>query len=115
MAAKEEKVIERLIKFAEWCVGNDLYKSKSEFERVCGLSKNYLYNTLVNSKSSVGSDVLLKVHRKFKFLNISWLVVGEGSMVNDAPEDKYDEYENLLAKYEKIKLLMGEMNDVISK
>lgn len=54
----------------------ELGMTKSEFERVCGLSNGYI-NSMRNSVGAKGVSLILS---KFPQVNKSWLVLGEGDM-----------------------------------
>lgn len=104
---KEERVIERLVKFAEWCRKGNICKSKSDFERMCGLAHNYLYNTLYNTKRSLGVDIIIKVHNKFPMLNVTWVITGKGAMITQEPDEGYREgYENMVKKMQEIQKII---------
>lgn len=107
---KEETVINRMMQFAEWCKATKRCKSKSDFERKCGLTHNYLYNTTINTKSNVGVDHIAKIHKVFPELNIVWVITGKGSMlVNDSekPDEGYREaYKALLDKLSMLKAMI---------
>ena len=58
--------------------------SKSEFERLCGLSNGY-----VNSiRNTIGSKGITQILAQFPQVNKTWLVVGEGSMFIDEHNDE---------------------------
>ncbi len=108
MAAKEEKVIERLIRFADWCKKGNLCRSRSDFERECGLSHNYLYNSMLNSKSSVGTDQIRSIYARFPMLNLTWVITGKGAMISHTPDIGYREaYEELKKKMDEIAKIAG--------
>ena len=105
---KEERVIERLVKFADWCKKGNLCRSRSDFERECGLSHNYLYNSMLNSKSSVGTDQIRLIYSKFPMLNLTWVITGKGAMISRTPDVGYREaYEELKKKMEDIAKIAG--------
>lgn len=100
---KEEKVIDRLLRFVKYLKEKGYVKSKSDFERSCGLSHNYLHNTLVNTKSSIGTDHLAKIHDKYPMLNLTWVITGKGSMISLVPDIGYKEaYFTLRGKIEEL-------------
>ena len=104
---KEEKVIDRMIKFADWCKKGNLCRSKSDFERLCGLTHNYLYNSKLNTKSNIGVDAIAKIHDKFPMLNITWVVTGKGAMITHEPDEGYREgYENMVKKMQEIQKII---------
>ena len=105
----EEKVIDRLIQFADFCKSQKLCKSRSEFERMCGLAHNYLYNTTINTKSSIGSDHLARIKDRFPMLNLTWAITGKGIMIQQAPEEGYKiAYDTLMRR-------LNELRDEINK
>lgn len=100
----EERVIDRLIKFAEFCKTGKLCRSKSDFEQKCCLTHNYLYNTSINTKSNIGVDQIAKIHKAFPMLNLTWVITGEGAMITQEPDEGYKEaYFRLLKSVEKMK------------
>lgn len=106
----EERTIDRLIKFVDWLKAGKVIKSRSEFERKCGLSYNYLYNTMFTTKSSIGSDQLAKMYDAFPMLNIKWIITGKGAMIESVPEDGYKQaYEDLRKKLDKLKKEMDKI------
>ena len=60
--------------------------SVSAFERKCGLSVGYVSNLKPNTNSKKINDIL----RAYPQLNKTWLLTGEGSMLNETPMEKYD-------------------------
>lgn len=111
---EQERAIDRLIKFADWCVESKLCKSKTAFENYCGLSHNYLYNASFNSKSSVGSDRLLLIHQKFPMLNLTWVITGRGNMFHEAPDVGYKAaYNEMRDKVKDIKKKLKEIESMI--
>lgn len=105
---KEERVIDRLLKFAEWAKKGGMVKSRKDFERICGLSNNYLYNTTINTKSSVGTDHLVKIHAKFPQLNLVWVITGKGAMLTNTPDEGFREaYETMVKKVAELKKMIN--------
>jgi len=78
--------IDRLYRFAEWCREFKLVRSLSEWEAECGLSGRYLSNTIESTKGSVGAEILEKVYRRFPAIDLTWVITGEGSMINSRME-----------------------------
>lgn len=104
MAKKEQRVIERLIEFADFCKRMKMCKSRSEFERQCGLAHNYLYNSSINTKSSIGSDQLARIKERFPMMNLTWIITGKGIMVQQAPDEGYQvAYDGLMKKINEIR------------
>lgn len=107
---KDERVIDRLLAFADWAKAGNMVKSRNEFEKKCGLSTNYLYNTQFMTKSSIGCDQIAKIHNAYPMLNITWVVTGKGSMIELQPDEGYKEaYDNLRKEVDKLKKLIEKM------
>lgn len=60
-------------------------------EKACGLSNGYLGKQLKN-KGSFGGSIVSRIEKRFPELNITWLLSGEGEMLN--------------AKYREVKMEM---------
>lgn len=113
---EKERAIDRLVKFAEWCVESKVCKSKTAFENLCGLSHNYLYNAAFNNKSSLGSDRLLLIHQKFPMLNLTWIITGRGNMFHEAPDVGYKAaYNEMRDKVKEIKKKLKEIEAMIEE
>lgn len=56
-----------------------------EFERETGVG-NAVISSAIRNKGYIGTDKLIKIFTKFPELNIKWLLIGEGEMI----ENKYD-------------------------
>ena len=107
---EEERVIDRMLAFVEWAKAGKLVKSRSEFERSCGLKNNYLYNTQFMTKKSIGTDVLSRIHKKFSMLNLTWVIMGTGPMIQMEPDEGYKEaYESLRKKLDALKKTINEI------
>lgn len=105
----EEKVIDRLITFAQWAKEEKLVKSQFEFERRCGLSSSYLNNTKLMSKS-LGVDKLQRIYEEFPMLNLHWVLTGDGNMVGENKDDGYKlAYQNLRKK---IKVIISMLKNI---
>jgi len=85
---KEQRPIDRLHDFAEWCKEERLVPSIYAFEKECGLSIKYLTNA-AQLKGNVSSDIILRIYRRFPQLNVAWVVTGEGQMTGTANETPY--------------------------
>ncbi|HCL04661.1 MAG TPA: hypothetical protein DHW64_01255 [Chitinophagaceae bacterium] len=55
-------------------------------EMECGLSNGYLGKQRKN-KGSFGGGILLRIEKRFPELNITWLLSGEGEMLNATYRD----------------------------
>jgi len=107
--AKDERVIDRIDKFYAWCKAGGLCKNRSDFERQCGLSNNYIYNTHYNTKNNVGVETVRKIHEAYPMLNVTWMVMGVGSMITSLPDEGYRE------GYMKLKKQIEELQKYVSK
>lgn len=105
----EGNAIDRLIKFAEWCKKVGYCKSRLGFESMCGLSRNYLYNTKINSKGNVGAEHLAKIYKVFPMLSPRWVITGEGDMIEDS--ELKEAYKKLEQKYDKLKKKYNELKE----
>ena len=107
---KEERIIDRLLAFVEYAKSGKMVKTRSEFEKKCGLSYNYLYNTQFMTKSSIGVDQLLKIHKAFPMMSLTWAITGKGSMIQMEPDEGYKEaYENLRKEVDKAKKVIEKL------
>lgn len=52
------------------------------FEKKIKLSNGYFSKQLKHN-GSIGSDILIRIHEQFGDLNLIWLLLGEGQMIND--------------------------------
>ena len=52
------------------------------FEKKINLSNGYFSKQLKNN-GSIGSDILVRIHDQFQDLNLLWLLLGEGQMINE--------------------------------
>lgn len=52
------------------------------FEKRIKLSNGYFSKQLKNN-GSIGSDILVRIHEQFQDLNLLWLLLGEGQMINE--------------------------------
>jgi hypothetical protein len=50
------------------------------FEKTCGIANGYL-NKQSKSKGTIGSEIVEKIKAKYKDLNVTWLLTGEGQML----------------------------------
>lgn len=110
---KEERVIDRLLAFVEWAKKGNMVKSRLEFEKKCGLSNNYLYNTQFMTKSSIGVDNIAKIHNAFPMLNLTWAITGKGSMIEMEPDEGYREaYEALRKQVRELKRMIDKIDTI---
>ena len=76
-----EYIIERLEIFI-----NQKKISIREFESNCGLTRGVIGNATKN-KTNIGSDKLAKILAAFPELNMSWLLLAEGEMLNNSEKN----------------------------
>ena len=50
------------------------------FEKTCGIANGYL-NKQTKGKGTIGSKIVEKITAKYKDLNVTWLLTGEGQML----------------------------------
>ncbi len=67
------------------------------FEKACGLSNGYI----ANMRKGVGDYALEQISKKYPELNTTWLLTGDGAMLNESPKELHKvadtEIGNLLA------------------
>lgn len=95
-AAKREKEITtpilRLREFVNWIKQQGLCKSEYDFERKCGLSPKYITNNAHSGKGNIGTEMLGRIIRVFPQLNLAWLCIGQGAMLNEGAGDVNADY-----------------------
>lgn len=107
----KDRLIDRLLAFVEYAKQGKMVKSRQDFERRCSLSYNYLYNTQFMTKKSIGTDVLQRIHEKFPMLNLTWVIMGKGSMLQMEPDEGYREaYENLQKQVRELKRMIDKID-----
>jgi len=72
---------QRLEQFMYWCIENEIVASVRNFETICKLGNQFVYNAAHKTKGSVGSEKILLVAKKFPMLNLEWLITGNGNML----------------------------------
>jgi hypothetical protein len=85
------------------------------FERECGVANGYLQKQK-KGKGSIGSDILEKIHAKYKDLNVFWLVTGKGRMLTDSPYNSSSISANLLespGEYQSSEQAIKQLNEKI--
>ena len=67
------------------------------FERKIHLSNGY-FSKQIKNLGSVGSDILVKIYNSYPYLNMLWVLTGEGQMILDdreaQPDSKLGEFSN---------------------
>ena len=78
----------RLLKFVSY-----LKIGQNQFEAAVGISNGYVNNL----KDSIGSGILMKIHKAYPMLNIEWLLCEEGEMLKaDLPKTKEESSVNVI-------------------
>lgn len=70
------RVIDRLHQYLQF-----KQLSPYTFERSCGIANGYLKKQ-IKGKGSIGSEILEKIVRRYSDLSLTWLVTGQGTMLN---------------------------------
>jgi hypothetical protein len=68
------KPMDRLSEFIQY-----MRLSPRAFEMSIGISNGYFAKQMKNG--SIGSNILQKIHDKYKILDIKWIITGEGQMI----------------------------------
>ena len=70
-------MIQRLKQFID-------YKGVSvrKFEQICDINMSTIQTAITKNKT-IGSDKLVKIAENFRDLNMNWLFLGVGSMINE--------------------------------
>ena len=76
--------------------------SQARFEKAVGVSNGYVNNI----SKGIGAEILQRIIRNYPTLNSSWLITGNGEMLNKAEEDvkpkmpcKNEDFQNLLKTF----------------
>lgn len=80
--------IERFVRFHKHLQLTEMYPGRNALEDKLEVSKGYITKTLTK-KSAMGSDLLERIMRLFPQLNIVWLLTGEGDMILEEDDSKY--------------------------
>lgn len=80
-------MIQRLKQFIE-------YKGISvrKFEQNCDIKISTI-QTAITKNTAIGSDKLIKIAENFRDLNMNWLFLGVGSMINDGDYNYNEPYQ----------------------
>lgn len=80
--------IERFVRFHKHLQLTEMYAGRNVLEEKLEVSTGYITKTLAR-KSAMGSDLLERIMRLFPQLNIVWLLTGEGDMILEEDDSKY--------------------------
>lgn len=80
--------IERFVRFHKHLQLTEAYQGRAFLEERLEVSKGYITKTF-SKKSAMGSDLLERIMRLFPQLNIVWLLTGEGDMILEENDSKY--------------------------
>jgi hypothetical protein len=80
--------IERFVRFHNHLQLTEAYQGRAFLEERLEVSKGYITKTF-SKKSAMGSDLLERIMRLFPQLNIVWLLTGEGDMILEEDDSKY--------------------------
>ena len=84
-----ETAIERFVRFHKHLQLTEMYAGRNVLEEKLGVSAGYITKTFAR-KSAMGSDLLERIMRLFPQLNIVWLLTGEGDMILEEDDSKYN-------------------------
>lgn len=84
-----ETAIERFVRFHKHLQLTEMYAGRNVLEERLGVSAGYITKTFAR-KSAMGSDLLERIMRLFPQLNIVWLLTGEGDMILEEDDSKYN-------------------------
>ena len=80
--------IERFVRFHKHLQLTEMYPGRNALEEKLGVSSGYITKAF-SKKSAMGSDLLERIMRLFPQLNIVWLLTGEGDMILEEDDSKY--------------------------
>jgi len=73
--------------------------SQAEFAEILGIQRTTVTH-LLKGRNQPSTDVVTRIHQRFPFVNLSWLLTGEGEMcvakAVDFPSDLFQNSENAL-------------------
>ncbi len=103
--------IDRLREFVRWTREQGMSKGEGDFERQCSLSPNYISNNKNSGRGDIGTKILGRITRVFPQLNLRWLCIGEGHMLNavgeiDLNEDYRQAYEGAMMQIDALNRLL---------
>ena len=80
--------IEWFVRFHKPLQLTEAYQGRAFLEERLEVSKGYITKTF-SKKSAMGSDLFERIMRLFPQLNIVWLLTGEGDMILEEDDSKY--------------------------
>lgn len=80
--------IERFVMFHKHLQLTEMYPGRNALENKLEVSSGYITKAMTK-KSAMGSDLLERIIRLFPQLNIVWLLTGEGDMILEEDDSKY--------------------------
>lgn len=80
--------IERFVRFHKHLQLTEMYPGRNAIEDKLEVSKGYITKAMTK-KSAMGSDLLERIMLLFPQLNIVWLLTGEGDMILEEDDSKY--------------------------
>ena len=73
--------------------------SQAEFAEILGIQRTTVTH-LLKGRNQPSTDVVTRIHQRFPYVNLSWLLTGEGEMcvtkASDFPSDLFQNAENAL-------------------
>lgn len=121
-----KRPIDRLKEFAEYLKKTRKVQNMGEFEANCGLAKKYIANSILQN-GNIRADTLSLIYNAYPFLNLTWLITGEGTMTMDGElidevrkldaENKQlkSDYDALSKKYEEMAIRLNNLVDLNTK
>lgn len=130
-----KRPIDRLKEFAEHLKKTHKVQNMGEFEANCGLAKKYISNSILQN-GNIRADTLSLIYNAYPFLNLTWLITGEGNMINQPSNNEpivdnklsdeasiHDEennrlksdYDALSKKYEEMATRLNDLIDLNTK
>lgn len=88
MKRQETRPIDRVNDLYSWLKENGVLNSKYAFEKACGLSKEYIKNTLATEVGAPSVLIIAQIHETFPDVSLEWLVTGKGPMFKGKATDE---------------------------
>lgn len=87
MEKLEIRPIDRIQQLIEWLKEHKVIRSRYAFEKLCGLSDNYIKNTLNTDIGAPSVLIIARIYKTFPDVSLEWLVTGEGRMFKSREPD----------------------------